>query len=323
MASEFDLISRFFANKQAYRSDVTLGAGDDCAILTPPKGKQIVTSTDMLLSGSHFLPNVDPAWLAHKSLACNLSDLAAMGAEPAWVSLGISLPHYDEQWLSSFSSAFFKLANHYNLQLIGGDTTKGHLALSLTISGFVDHDTALLRTGAKVGDDIYVSGHLGAAAAGLAVMLEREKYTSPLDLTLLKQHFYSDPRVNLGLALRNVAHSAIDISDGVLADLKHILAASKVGAEIHLQNMPVSNDVIQWCHHDIEAAQMLALKSGEEYELCFTVGKEHALKVQEISATLGIPLTKIGEVIQQAGLHCYNQDHPFMPSEFGHDHFKK
>ena len=233
MSGEFNLIEKYFVNRQPQRKDVHLAAGDDCALVKAPSNVQIAISTDTLVAGTHFLAEANPAWVAHKALASNISDLAAMGATPAWVSFALTMPEVDEAWLAPFCDSFFKLADYFGIQLIGGDTTKGPLSLTLTVQGFVPEGRALRRDGAKVGDWIYVTGNLGDSKAGLEVLLNPEQNKAkPYARELEERHYLSTPRVLAGQALVNLASSAIDISDGVIADLKHILKRSQVGASI-------------------------------------------------------------------------------------------
>lgn len=236
--SEFDLIQRYFTR---ITPSAVLGVGDDAALLRVGNGMELAVSTDMLVSGTHFLPDADPFLLGHKTLAVNLSDLAAMGAQPRWATLALSLPQADEAWLQKFSAGFFALADEQGVELIGGDTTRGPLNLCVTIMGEVPQGAALRRSAAQLGDDIWVSGRLGDAALAL-MHLQGKVNLSATDFSLCALALHQPmPRVALGLALRGVAHSAIDISDGLLADLGHILECSKVGAEIQFDALPVSD----------------------------------------------------------------------------------
>lgn len=214
---EFDLIKRYFLRK-SLQNDVILSVGDDCAITSIPTGYQLAITTDTLVEGTHFLPSISPADLAYKSVAVNLSDLAAMGATPAWVSLALTLPEIKEEWLAEFSQSLFAILDRYGVSLIGGDTTKGSLSITFTAQGFLPENQGLFRHQAKVGDWIFVSGFLGDSAAGLDLLLKNRKIENESDRYLIQRHLRPTPRVELGLALRSFSCCALDISDGLLAD---------------------------------------------------------------------------------------------------------
>ncbi|WP_394127578.1 thiamine-phosphate kinase [Vibrio hepatarius] len=321
MSGEFNLIEKYFVGRQKQRKDVLLAAGDDCALVKAPEGLSIAISTDTLVAGTHFLAEANPAWVAHKALASNISDLAAMGATPAWVSFALTMPSPDEEWLAPFCDAFFELADYFDIQLIGGDTTKGPLSLTLTVQGLVDPDKALRRDGAKVGDWVYVTGNLGDSKAGLDVILNPELHTKPCAEELEKRHYLSTPRVLAGQALLNLASSAIDISDGVISDIKHILKRSNVGVSIDVATLPVSNELLQFVGTP-SAAQQYALSSGEEYELCFTVPEQNKGSIESALAHCGAKVTCIGQIRPQGTfeLHCNGQAIDWSLS--GYDHFK-
>jgi thiamine-monophosphate kinase len=261
--SEFDLIARYFTRPA--RSAV-LGVGDDAALLRPAAGMELAISTDMLVSGQHFLPDTDPRRLGHKALAVNLSDLAAMGATPRWALLSLALPEADEAWLAAFAAGFFALAEHHGVELVGGDTTRGPLNVNVTILGEVEAGRALRREGAQAGDDIWVSGELGGAA--LALRRLRDEIVLDLeDAESCQARLEApEPRLALGKGLLGLAHAAIDISDGLLADLGHILERSRKGARIEAARIPAAPaltsrpDLIAPC----------AYSGGDDYELCFT-----------------------------------------------------
>ncbi len=295
--SEFDLIKRYFTRPTP---SATLGVGDDAALLNITAGMELAISTDMLVSGTHFFPDADPFLLGHKTLAVNLSDLAAMGATPRWATLALSLPEVDKNWLQQFSQGFFALADQYGVELIGGDTTCGPLNLSVTIMGEVPKGAALRRDGAKADDDIWVSGMLGEAALALAHLQGRIALPAEIfNCCALRLH-QPLPRVELGSALRGIAHSAIDVSDGLLADLGHILERSQLGAEIYLEQIltphvglkPEQQKTIQRC----------ILAGGDDYELCFTAPVANRAEIEKISNTLALPLTRIGKI--NSGLAC-------------------
>ena len=294
--NEFDIIETYFAKQPCKRKDVSLGIGDDGAILNVPPEKQLVVTTDTLISGVHFPENTDAFSMGFKSLAVNLSDLAAMGAEPAWVMLALTLPNSDAQWLKDFSRGFFELAEKYNIELIGGDLTKGALSITVQALGLVPKNEAITRHGAKAGDLIYVTGTLGDAALALAVLQKKiaveEKYQEKILLKLNQPK----PKIKEGEQLRKIATAAIDISDGLYADLKHMLKKSGVGARIDLDHLPLS-EALQRSTIKEEALRF-ALSGGDDYELCFTVpaAKKHLLPegctcIGEITASLEINLT--------------------------------
>ncbi len=312
--SEFDLIQRYFTRPTP---SVTLGVGDDAALLRVGEGMELAVSTDMLVSGTHFFPDADPVLLGHKTLAVNISDLAAMGATPRWATLALSLPSVDEAWLEKFSRGFFALAEQHGVELIGGDTTRGPLNLSVTIMGEVPRGAGLRRDGAKAGDDIWVSGALGEAALALAHMQGRLALPSEVFAACAQRLHQPQPRVALGLALRGVAHSAIDVSDGLLADLGHILEQSRVGAEVDYAAIPCGV-----LNPGEFIAQRCVLAGGDDYELCFTAPLAHREKIAAISATLAVPLTRIGSIIAGHGCAVRAADGRAMKiKEQGYDHF--
>lgn len=320
MSGEFSLIDKYFAHKQQNRKDVILAQGDDCAIVAPSAGTHIAISTDTLVAGTHFLADANPAQIAHKALASNISDLVAMGASPAWVSMGISLPEINTAWLERFSNAFFKLADYYGIQLIGGDTTKGPLTITLTVQGTLPEGKALTRHGAQSGDWVYVTGQLGDAKAGLDVILENSiSADSSLNQELQRRHFEATPRVLAGIALRDIASAAIDISDGLVADLGHILKRSKVGARLNVAALPISQELQQFVGSRSQA-QQYALTSGEEYELCFTVPEANRGQLEV--ALSNTPFTCIGQLTGTEYLELHKDDAPVDWQLDGFDHFK-
>jgi thiamine-monophosphate kinase len=323
MLGEFNLIDKYFSHQPIERKDVYLAIGDDCALVKPPENVRIAISTDTLVAGIHFLPDANPAWVAHKALASNISDLSAMGATPAWVSLALTLPEVNEEWLAPFCCGFFELANYYNIKLIGGDTTKGPLSITLTVHGFVPADKALLRSGAKVGDWIYVTGQLGDSKAGLDVILDDTQRVRPFSDELERRHFLSVPRVLAGQALLNIASAAIDISDGLISDLQHILTQSNVGASIDVDCLPTSNELMAFCNHDESVAQCYALTSGEEYELCFTVAEENKGALESALSHTGTAISCIGQIRAKGQLVLHNKGIPVIWDLKGYDHFKE
>jgi len=280
--SEFQLIQSYFSDpEQVSRPDLILGIGDDCAIVAPREQSNLAFSIDTLISGVHFPHDTPPDAIAYKALAVNLSDLAAMGAEPAWFTLSLTLPEINpnisrEAWLEKFSQALFSLAREHNIQLIGGDTTRGPLSVTIQVSGYVSKDGGMKRAGAKVNDLIVVSGALGAAAMGLDISLKQNEAQYACLSEQQKQQAldalnYPKARVAEGLSLQNIAHSAVDLSDGLISDLGHILKASDVGAELALEKLPLAASLA--CL-DKQSAWEKALTGGDDYELCFTLAEE-------------------------------------------------
>jgi thiamine-monophosphate kinase len=318
---EFDLIARYFTRFRTQRQDVLLGIGDDCALLSVGEKQQLAVSTDTLVEGVHFLPTIDPADLGFKALAVNLSDLAAMGADPAWMSLALTLPEVNEPWLQKFSDSLFSLLDYYGMQLIGGDTTRGPLSLTLTVQGLIPAGRALTRSGAKVGDWIFVTGTLGDSAAGLAILQQRLVVEDIESRNyLLTRHLRPQPRILQGQALRSLASAAIDLSDGLISDLPHILKASGCGARIELDHLPLSAALSQ--HIDPQQALRWALSGGEDYELCFTVPEIHRGTLETVLTKLGVLWSCIGQVAAPAeGLQLLRQGVPVSYDWHGFDHF--
>ncbi len=316
--TEFDLIRRYFTRATP---NALLGIGDDAALLKLSNGNVLAVSCDMLASGTHFFPDADPFLLGHKTLAVNLSDMAAMGATPRWATLAIALPDADETWLERFSAGFFALAQQYGVELIGGDTTRGPLNLCVTILGEVPAQQALLRSGAQPGDEIWVSGTLGDAALALAHLQGRIALSGEELATCAQVLHQPQPRVALGLALRGIASSAIDISDGLLADLGHILDASHAAAEIGLALLPVSSAMRAYVK--LPLGEQCALSGGDDYELCFTVPVMRHAEITGISDRLGLPLTRIGKIV--AGSGCIVHDvagNQLNLENGGYEHFR-
>ncbi len=317
--SEFDLIRRHFAGMTPPRADVSLGIGDDAALVAPPPGQQLAISVDTLVSGVHFLPSVSPLALGHKALAVNLSDLAAMGAEPAWATLALTLPEPDEAWLNGFAKGFAALARRFGVALIGGDTTRGPLSLTVQVQGFVPAGQALRRSGARAGDDIYVTGCLGDAALCLKQL--QSAVPPPAIPDSLRQRLESpQPRVAAGMALRQRATSAIDISDGLLADLGHILEASAVGATLFLERLPLSSAFRDWFAASGDWSPALA--GGDDYELCFTLPPAGEPEMAGLAAELGLEINRIGSIERSPGLRVLQPDgRAWSGAGRGFDHF--
>ena len=295
---EFELIQRFFKTKaQAMLSSddqsISLGIGDDCALIKPHSEEEIAMTTDMLVEGRHFFANANPEWLGHKALAVNLSDLAAMGAKPIGFTLAIALPQADTSWLEAFSKGLFAIAKKYSCPLIGGDTTAGPLNICITAFGSIPHGKAIKRSGAIAGDEIWVSGTVGDARLALAA-LRHELHLSTIDLQAIEVRMHQPtPRIDLGINLRGIASSALDISDGLLGDLKHILEQSKVDAEIFLDQIPKS---VTLQHQSETIRNQFAACGGDDYEICFTARPDQRDAINEISKKLHLTITHIGNI---------------------------
>lgn len=311
--SEFDLIKRYFTKKPS--SKIELGVGDDCALFALPEGERLAVSTDLLIAGTHFFDDTDPMDLGHKSLAVNLSDLAAMGARPIGCTLAVALPYVDEAWIAAFAQGFFDLASVHQCDLIGGDTTKGPLSVCVTVFGTVPSDQALRRDKAQIGDDIWISNAVGEARAGLEWLRHNVQLLHPEEAVSRLQR--PTPRVELGLALRGLAHAAIDVSDGLLGDLGHILECSQVGATLRLEDIPVSPLLMELPQ---EQQQQFILSGGDDYELCFTVPKEHREAIETIGQSLSLSLSCIG-TIENEGLQLLRNGQSISFSGHSFDHF--
>ncbi|MDC8770314.1 thiamine-phosphate kinase [Roseateles albus] len=316
---EFDLIKRFFVREQG-QTGVVLGIGDDCAVLAPTPGMQWLVSTDMLVEGRHFLSTVAPERLGHKALAVNLSDLAACGATPRAFTLALALPRADASWLTGFSKGLFALADAHGIHLVGGDTTQGPLNISITVMGEAPAGAALLRSGAKPGDDVYVSGSLGDARLALEVFRGSISLPGEQFAQVRAAMECPQPRVALGQALRGVASSAADVSDGLIGDLGHILQRSAVGASLEVDLLPCSA---------VLAAQPLALKrecglaGGDDYELVFTAAPAQRAAVQGAAEQSATPVIRIGRIEAAAGLRLLDAEGQVLSHQFSSfDHFK-
>ncbi|HSJ80274.1 MAG TPA: thiamine-phosphate kinase [Thiobacillus sp.] len=309
---EFDLIAKHFTRATP---SAVLGVGDDCALLAPTPGMQLAVSSDMLLEGRHFSPQDSPAGIGHKSLAVNLSDLAAMGATPRWATLSIALPEADDAWLTAFARGFFRMADQHGIELVGGDTTRGALTISITVIGEVPPGQALRRDGAQAGDDVWVSGVIGSAALALAYRQGRLFMEQVDAARVLPALYLPTPRVALGIALRGIASSAIDISDGLLADLGHIVETSDLGAEIRLDLLPLSAA-------DLPGAQDAALSGGDDYELLFTAAPRQRAAIERLAQELDLPLTRIGQMQAAPGIRVLDATGAEVhPERTGWQHF--
>lgn len=320
--SEFDVIDRYFSRPSR---NALLGSGDDAALIACKPGMDWAVSVDTLVAGRHFFPDVEPAALGHKVLAVNLSDMAAMGATPCWITLSLTLTEtlaQNDVWLKAFSNGFFALADQYQIELIGGDTTCGPLNISVQIIGEVERGKALRRSGARPGDDIWVSGFLGDAALALQFLQQRITLTEQEAASCLAALHTPAPRVTLGKALVNVAHSAIDLSDGLLADLEHILEHSGVAATLDFDRIPCSPALKNRLQSENTTQQLAIdclLSGGDDYELCFTAPKNRR---DIIARQTDIKLSRIGEIVPGKGLTVLNASgSPLIFNKKGHDHF--
>jgi thiamine-monophosphate kinase len=316
-SAEFALIHRYFDRPQ---QGVPLAVGDDCALLQATAGQQLAISTDTLVCGVHFFPDVEPAALGHKALAVNLSDLAAMGATPRWFTLAITLPQIDEPWLAEFARGLHALSDAANIRLVGGDTTRGPLSLTLTVLGEVPSGQALRRDAARAEDEIWVSGTLGDAA--MALKLLREQGTrADIDACLRACLERPSPRLALGEALRGVAHAAIDISDGLLADLGHICERSGLAATVQLALLPLSDEFRNAA--GTELPWPLVWAGGDDYELCFTAPMSAREAVLAAGRVAGVPVTCIGRMLAGQGVQVVDAGgNPVRIAQAGFDHFQ-
>ena len=318
--SEFELINQYFKSTAVQRDDVLLGIGDDCAILSPPPGTHLAVSTDTLISGVHFPVDTSAYHIGYKSLAVNLSDLAAMGAEPAWASLAIALPELDEYWVSQFMMGFNELAEKYNVALIGGDTTKGPLSITVNVTGFVDEHASLKRSNANEHDLIYVTGNIGDARMGLDILFNSEdNQISDHQLYFIDKLNKPDPKVEIGKILKNFTVSAIDISDGLLADLGHICKASGQGAIINVDKIPLSKHYREYSNN--KPNWQMVLNAGDDYELCFTcsfVEKDVLLNRLEEA---GVSVYQIGTITNSSEIICYLDGQKLHLSNSSYNHF--
>ena len=312
MTSEFEIIERYFKKKMR---QTALGIGDDAAMINVQKNYQLAISSDMLVENTHFLKNTNPSHLGWKSLAVNLSDIAAMGATPKWATLSISLPKINHAWLKKFSEGFFKCADKFGIDLIGGDTTKGSLSISITIMGEIKKNTSLLRSGAKINDDIWVTGQLGLAAMGLASLQGKLKLPPRIKIKCIRALEIPSPKTSLGAYLPRYANSCIDISDGLMQDLRHILKASKVGATLLLNHIP--------CEKFIQASKQyqFVLNGGDDYELLFTAAKKNRSHIKKIAKRTNTPVSVIGSITENQVLQILNEQGKsikFNPKGFDH-----
>jgi thiamine-monophosphate kinase len=321
--SEQALIQKYFSRHQSTYENVEISVGDDAAIVSPPKDSKLVVTTDTLNSGVHFFPDCKPEHLGHKALAVNLSDIAAMGATPLWATLSLSLPDTNHEWLDRFSNSFYSLAEIYNMKLVGGDMVKGPLSITIQIIGSVNSQQALLRSNCKEGDLIYVSGCLGDAAFGLKLL--QDDYTIPLSSKdknyFLNKFHMPNPRFDISEIIKLYAHAAIDISDGFIIDLQRMTNASGKGAEISLEKIPISTSMKKFVNNDDDIKELLV--GGEDYELIFTIDKNHKSKLEEYSNDKNIIFSEVGKVVRGSDISMFSNGIKVeLPKNIGHDHFK-
>jgi len=310
---EFDLIARVRA-RAGTRADVVLGIGDDAALLAPPSGRQLVVTADTLNDGIHFPHGTLPADIGWKALAVNLSDLASMGAEPAWCTLSLSLPQSEAAWIDGFLDGFVALAEQHGIVLVGGDTTRGPLSISVTAMGFVDAGSALRRDGARAGDDVWVTGTLGDAAGGLALLGRDPAHALRTRLDR------PTPRMEAGRALVGIATACVDVSDGLLADLGHIASWSHVGAIVDIDTLPASDALC--ATFDAATRMPMQTSGGDDYELCFTAPADARACITALASQLDLRITRIGRMVAGEGVHPVRSDgEPWTPPRRGYDHF--
>ncbi len=319
MPSEFDLIRRHFT-RPAHHTD--LAVGDDAALLTPTEGQQLAVSTDMLVCGTHFLPDTEPEALGWKALAVNLSDLAAMGAAPRWAFLALSLPSADEDWIGAFARGFLACADAFRVDLAGGDTTRGPLNLCVTVVGEVPTGSSVTRAGGQAGDDLWITGAPGRAALGLAALRGSIQLDEAGRTTCLEALHRPQPRIAAGLALRGIASAMLDVSDGLAGDLRHILDASGVGAILDAATLPIDALIRAGAPEDVAHAALLG--GGDDYELLFAASATHRTGIAALGTALNLPMTRIGALDHETGsLRIREADGRLtrLPA-MGYDHFE-
>lgn len=319
--TEHELIKKYFTNQSVERDDVILSIGDDGAIVAVPPGQQLVISTDLFAEGTHFLKTWEAFDVGHRVLSASLSDLAAMAAKPAWVTLGLSMPSANETWLDGFCQGFFATAKRYGIQLIGGDTNQGPWVISVQVHGFVDAGLALLRGGANVGDLIYVTGELGSSGFALQCLHPTYGLTETERQAMMHRLFRPTPQIETGQQLAGIASAAIDISDGLASDLTHIIASSQVGATLQIDALPINPILKKYL--PLAKARQLALSHGDDYELCFTIAPKHQQELEHRLTQCQCSFSQIGTITLTPGLVCLEangQPYP-LPQTLGFEHF--
>jgi thiamine-monophosphate kinase len=316
---EFELIRRYFSQPLVAADGVALGIGDDAALLEVPQGEQLVAAVDTLVAGRHFLPSTSARSIGHRALAVNLSDMAAMGATPRWATLALTLPEADPQWLEGFAGGFLALAQQHEVALVGGDTTRGPLTVSVQILGTVPHGTALRRDGGKAGDLLAVSGTLGDAGAGLKFARETPLSSDKSIQQLIERFDFPAPRVRLGVTARGLASAAMDISDGLVGDLPKILHASHLGAHIEVERLPISPALRAVAAE--EEVRQLALGAGDDYELLLCVPPVKWQQLADAARQLNLTLNIIGELRAGSGIRWTLNGADFAPRVSGFNHF--
>lgn len=317
---EFELIRRFFVRDTGSKSGVILGIGDDAALLDLPEGSDLVAAVDTIVAGRHFLEGTDARSIGHRALAVNLSDIAAMGATPLWATLALTLPSIDLQWLEGFAAGFMDLADLHAVTLVGGDTTRGALTVSVQILGSVPHGTALRRSGGQAGDLLAVSGTLGDAAAGLSFLKAPQRLARSDVDELIRRFDYPTPRVQLGLSARGVATAAMDLSDGLVGDLPKLAAASALAAHVRVEQLPLSL-ALRSAESSQTRALDWALGGGDDYELLLAVPARRFAELKAAADRLNLTLSAIGELRSGEGVTWSLNGEEFLPSVSGYDHF--
>lgn len=315
---EFELIKEYFV-RAANAAGVDVGIGDDCALLSVPAGQQLAISMDTLVADVHFPADADPEQIAERALRVNLSDLAAMGAKPLWFTLGLTLPDANSEWLAKFSAGLFAAADEFGCTLVGGDTTRGPLSITIQVHGAVASDKAMLRSGAKIGDAVCVTGCLGDAAAALAIIQNRLQVDGDEHEYLLNRFYRPKPQLCEGQLLAGVASAALDISDGLVADLGHICEQSSVGAVIHIEKLPLSSAMRKYVEH--HQAVQWALCGGDDYQLCFTVAAKNLPQLQHLIAEHELSVSIIGEIVEGSGVQCLYNGEAQAQLVSGYNHF--
>lgn len=319
MVGEFELIRRYFVRDSA-RSDVAIGVGDDAAVLRVPPGMDLIATVDTLVAGRHFPSDSAPHSIGHRALAVNLSDLAAMAAEPAWATLALTLPSADEAWLEPFAAGLLALADRHRVALVGGDTTAGPLTISVQLLGLAPPQQTLRRSGGRIGDLLAVTGTLGDAAAGLALAQGRFQAAAQAAAELRRRFEYPTPRVEFGLAARGLVHAAMDLSDGVAGDLPKLAAASGLAAHVEVGLLPQS--VALRASATPDAARDWALAGGDDYELLLAVPPGRYEELAAAARGLGLSLTVVGELRSGAGVTWSENGRDFVPTVRGYEHFR-